>query len=140
MDPVVKSARALSPWSRIRQPATSSVFWCQPPAAQYSSGPSTGLTLAKRQKAEVTLLTISRKGMEDTGRRILDRTLQQVKTRYPVRQQVVVADHVVKGILKEAKDYDIVILGASHEGIFQQILFGMFRNKSPRGAARPSLW
>ena len=36
-----------------------------------------------------------------------------------------IGDHVVKTILKEAKDYDVVILGASQEGVFQQILFGV---------------
>lgn len=83
------------------------------------------LTLAKRHRADVTLLSIVKKGQEDAGRRSIERTLSQVKTRLAVRQQVVVADHVVKGILREAKDYDMVILGASHEGIFQQILFGI---------------
>ena len=73
----------------------------------------------------VTLLDIAKKGKEAIGHRLLEHTLQQAKTRQPVQQVVVVADHVVKGILKEAKDFDLVILGASHEGIFQQILFGV---------------
>jgi len=83
------------------------------------------LSLAKRSKAEVTLLNVARKGREDLARRIVAHTLQQAKTKQSVREEVVVGEHVVKAILKEAKDYDVVILGASQEGIFQQILFGV---------------
>ena len=59
-----------------------------------------------------------------------------MKTRQVVRTQVVVADHVVKGILKEAKDYDVVIMGASHEGVFQQILFGVVPEQVAKRCAK----
>jgi nucleotide-binding universal stress UspA family protein len=126
LDPVVRNSPC--PVAVVKNPAAGRIQRILVPTA---GGPNAvlalelGLLLARRHKAEVTVLTITKKGMEEAGRRTIDRTLQQVKTRHPIRQQVVVADHVVKGILKESKDYDIVILGASHEGIFQQILFGV---------------
>jgi chloride channel protein, CIC family len=126
LDPVIKNSPC--PVAVVKNPTTSHIQRILVPTA---GGPNAvlalelGLLLARRHKAAVTLLTITKKGMEETGRRILDRTLQQSKAHHPVRQQVVVSDHVVKGILKESKDYDCVILGASHEGIFQQILFGV---------------
>jgi len=38
---------------------------------------------------------------------------------------VIVAENVVKGILQVAKEYDLVLLGASSEGLFHQLLFGV---------------
>lgn len=96
----------------------------------------TALTLARRSRAQVTLLHIARKGHEEDGRRLLDRTLQQAKTRTPVQQQIVVGDHIVKGILREAKDYDVVIMGASHEGVFRQILFGVIPEQVAKRCAK----
>jgi nucleotide-binding universal stress UspA family protein len=125
LDHVIKDAPC--PIAVIKNPRVAKIARILVPTA---GGPNAvlalemGITLAKRYKAEVTVLNIARKGQEELGRRIVARTMQQVKTRHPLRDEVLVGDHVVKGILKEAKDYDVVILGASHEGIFQQILFG----------------
>jgi uncharacterized hydrophobic protein (TIGR00271 family) len=37
---------------------------------------------------------------------------------------VVIADSVVEGIIEEAEGYDLVLLGASEEGLFDQFVFG----------------
>jgi len=126
LDPIVRNAPC--PVAVVKNPDASQIRRILVPAA---GGPNAvlalemALVLAKRSKAEVTLLNVARKGTEETGRRMLERTLQQVKPKRPVRTQVITGDHVVKGILKEARDYDYVIMGASREGIFQQILFGV---------------
>lgn len=83
------------------------------------------LTVAKRHRAAVTVLYVAKRGDEEAGRKMLERSVQEMKTRQTVQQRVVESDHVVKAILKEARDYDLVILGASREGIFRQILFGV---------------
>jgi basic amino acid/polyamine antiporter, APA family len=77
-----------------------------------------------RHKADITLLNIGRRGQEEEGRRYIAKTLAGVKTKQRVRQDVVVADDPVKAILREARDYDMVLLGATHETVFQQVLFG----------------
>ncbi len=137
LDPVVKEVPC--PVAVVKNPTTGQIRRILVPTA---GGPNAdlalemALTLARRNKAEITILYIARKGQEDIGRRILERTLQQVKTHQAVRTQVVVADHVVKGILKEAKDYDAVIMGASHEGVFQQILFGVIPEQVAKRCAK----
>jgi nucleotide-binding universal stress UspA family protein len=126
LDPVVRSAPC--PVAVVKNPGVTRIHRILVPTA---GGPNArlaldmGITLARRYKAEVTLLTIAKKGQEEAARRLLERSVQQAKSRQPVRQQAVVADHIVKSILHEARDYDVVILGASHEGVFQQILFGV---------------
>ncbi len=82
------------------------------------------LALAWRFKGEVTLLYVGRKGQEEQGRRFIAKTLAGVKTRQRVRQEIVIADDAVKGILKETRDYDMVLLGATQETVFRQVLFG----------------
>ena len=137
LDPVVKEVPC--PIAVVKNPTAAQINRILVPTA---GGPNTDLaleiaqTLARRHKAEVTLLYIAKKGQEDIGKRILEHTLQQMKTRPVVRTQVVVADHVVKGILKEAKDYDAVIMGASHEGVFQQILFGVVPEQVAKRCAK----
>jgi amino acid transporter/nucleotide-binding universal stress UspA family protein len=38
--------------------------------------------------------------------------------------QVLLADDVVEGVVKEAANHDLVIIGATDEGLFEQVLFG----------------
>ena len=82
------------------------------------------LALGWRYKAEVTLVNVGRTGEEEQGRRHIAKTLAGVKTRQRVKQDVITAEDAAKGILKEARDYDMILLGATHETAFQQVLFG----------------
>jgi len=43
---------------------------------------------------------------------------------YPLETKVVTAPDVVTGILREAEGYNLVILGATRERLFDQLLFG----------------
>lgn len=38
--------------------------------------------------------------------------------------EVLVADDVVEGIVSEAHNHDLVVIGATEEGLFEQVLFG----------------
>jgi CIC family chloride channel protein len=95
-----------------------------------AGGPNAALALglatsiARRYRAEVTTLYVARPGQEATGRAMLAKTVSGLPGAKAVRQELVVADNAVKGILKAAKDYDLVLLGATQEGLFQQVLFG----------------
>jgi uncharacterized hydrophobic protein (TIGR00271 family) len=60
----------------------------------------------------------------EENRRLIANTLRGLEFSRPVEQKVVVADSVVSGIVREAKDYDLVLLGASEEGLFDQFAFG----------------
>ncbi|MGD2104210.1 MAG: TIGR00341 family protein [Anaerolineae bacterium] len=61
--------------------------------------------------------------MEENKQRIA-RTLNGLHFPRPPEQKVIVADSVVEGIVREAEDYDLVLLGASEEGLFDQFVFG----------------
>ncbi len=95
-----------------------------------AGGPNAALALglatsiARRYRAEVTTLYVARPGQEATGKAMLAKTVHGHQGAKTVRQELVVADNAVKGILKVAKDYDLVLLGATQEGLFQQVLFG----------------
>lgn len=61
--------------------------------------------------------------MEENRERIAQ-TLAGLEFSRPPEQKVVIADSVVDGIVEEAKGYDLVLLGASEEGLFDQFVFG----------------
>jgi uncharacterized hydrophobic protein (TIGR00271 family) len=61
--------------------------------------------------------------MEENQQRIAQ-TLAGVEFSRPPEQKVVIADSVVEGIVREAAGYDLVLLGASEEGLFDQFIFG----------------
>lgn len=82
------------------------------------------MSIARRYRAEVTTLYVAKPGQEATGRAMLAKTVNGLQGAKTVRQELVVAENAVKGILKESKDYDLVLLGATQEGLFQQVLFG----------------
>lgn len=55
---------------------------------------------------------------------LIEKTLGDHEFSHPPRHKVVVADNVVDGILQEAVDYDLVLIGASEERVFDQFAFG----------------
>jgi uncharacterized hydrophobic protein (TIGR00271 family) len=61
--------------------------------------------------------------MEENRRRI-ERTLNGLAFERQPEQKVIVAESVVEGIVREAEGYDLVLLGASEEGLFDQFVFG----------------
>jgi uncharacterized hydrophobic protein (TIGR00271 family) len=61
--------------------------------------------------------------MEENRRRIA-RTLNGLNFTRPPEQKVIIAESVVEGIVREAEEYDLVLLGASEEGLFDQFVFG----------------
>ena len=82
------------------------------------------LALSWRNKGEVHLVTVVRKGHEEEGRRHLAATLAGVKTRQRVRQDVIVGDDPARTVLRESRDYDLISLGATQETLFKQVIFG----------------
>jgi nucleotide-binding universal stress UspA family protein len=79
------------------------------------------------EEAEVTLLNIcmpSTAGPEAQARsyELLRNLSSGYKQRFEVK--VVSADDVVEGIVEEAANHDLVIIGATDEGLFEQVLFG----------------
>ncbi len=84
--------------------------------------------LSRVYQAEVTtsMVQLGRatpEQMQENRRRIAH-TLEDLDFHRPPQQKVVVAESVVEGVLQEAEGYDLVLLGASEEGLFDQFVFG----------------
>jgi len=76
-------------------------------------------------KPTITALHVVREGEEEKGGwagKMLKQTIAPYD--YPLETKVVTAPDVVSGILREATGYNLVILGATREGLFDQLLLG----------------
>jgi uncharacterized hydrophobic protein (TIGR00271 family) len=86
------------------------------------------MVLSEAYDSEVTAVYVqlgraTHHQMEENKKRIAE-TLNGLAFHRPPRQKVIVADSVVEGIVREAEDYDLVLLGASEQGLFDQFVFG----------------
>ena len=60
----------------------------------------------------------------DENRQTIEDTLEGLTFNQPPEKKVVMANNVLDGILKEAEAYDLVIVGATEQGSFDQFAFG----------------
>jgi len=60
----------------------------------------------------------------DENHQTIEDTLNGLRFSQPPEMKVIMADNVLEGILKEAKAYDLVIVGATEQGFFDQFAFG----------------
>jgi amino acid transporter/nucleotide-binding universal stress UspA family protein len=86
------------------------------------------LALAEAAGGEVTLLSIlsspaSDELLEERRRQLAD-TLQGLSPSHPPSQKVVVAQSIVEGIVQEAREHDLVLLGVSEESLLDRLVFG----------------
>jgi uncharacterized hydrophobic protein (TIGR00271 family) len=58
------------------------------------------------------------------NRKILERTFQDLSFSKPPEKKIIQASSAPAGILKEAENHDLVIIGASEEGFIDQFAFG----------------
>lgn len=86
------------------------------------------MMLSEVYDSEVTALYVqlgraTTQQMEE-NKRLIARTINGLAFGRPPEQKVVVAESVVGGIVGEAEKYDLVLLGASEQGLFDQFVFG----------------
>jgi uncharacterized hydrophobic protein (TIGR00271 family) len=86
------------------------------------------MLLSESSAAEVTLLNVktspaAAQQIEQT-RLTLEESLSDLESDRAPGFKVVVAPNVVDGIVKEARDHDIVLLGVSDESLFDRLVFG----------------
>ena len=60
----------------------------------------------------------------DENHQTIEDTLEGLIFSQEPEKKVIMADNVLDGILKEAEDYDMVIVGATEQGFFDQFAFG----------------
>jgi uncharacterized hydrophobic protein (TIGR00271 family) len=90
---------------------------------------ATDLALSLSPQTEVTALYVSRESQGEVGlnlgRQRLDTILAPWAGEPRVRGKAVLATSPIRGILSEAaRDYDMVMVGASHESYVDRMLFG----------------
>jgi uncharacterized hydrophobic protein (TIGR00271 family) len=99
------------------------------------------LRLAEPSGATVTLLYVCREDAtpEDRhhGREMIEKTVQGLETKDLVVSKVITAPGVVSGILKESQEYDLLMLGASDEALFDRVLFGTIPERIARKSPVP---
>ncbi|MGD2147252.1 MAG: TIGR00341 family protein [Anaerolineae bacterium] len=76
--------------------------------------------------------------MEENKRRIAQ-TLNGLAFERQPEQRVIIANSVVEGVVREAEGYDVVVLGASEEGMFDQLVFGSVPQQIAAGVPRAAL-
>ena len=60
----------------------------------------------------------------EENRQILEKTFKDLSFKNPLEKKIIQANSALAGILKEAENYDLVIVGASEEGFIDQFAFG----------------
>lgn len=73
------------------------------------------------------------------NRKILERTFQDLSFSKPPEKKILQANTALAGILKEAENYDLVIIGASEEGFIDQFAFGSIPQRIASGAPNSSV-
>ena len=70
----------------------------------------------------------------ELGRRILARVIAPYD--YPIELKVVSATSILEGILQQAEEYNFVVMGATQEGFFEQLLFGALPERVARECSK----
>jgi nucleotide-binding universal stress UspA family protein len=78
------------------------------------------------EDSDITLLYVLLEGADEIAQAWARRMLSDVAGRYdyPLNQKVVTAPDVVTGILNEAENCNLLLIGATGERLFEQRLFG----------------
>lgn len=85
----------------------------------------------------ITALYVARGGdprLMELGGRILDQAIAPFD--YPVEPKVISAPTILEGILQEAEQSNLVVLGATEEGFFEQLLFGALPERVARECSK----
>lgn len=92
------------------------------------------LAIGRAHDARVTLLHVCRPGASKEERRrgesMMEQTLVGLEPEQPVERKMITGE-VIQAVIEEARGYDLVLVGATGERLFQRILFGNI----PKGIA-----
>lgn len=100
-----------------------------------------GLDLAVESEAEVIALNLIRGPVNAVTRQQaqanIDHTLADVEDAQRVGRRIVHAEDIKRGIIEAAADCDLILLGASEEGLLDQIKFGGLPEDVARACPQP---
>jgi uncharacterized hydrophobic protein (TIGR00271 family) len=93
-----------------------------------STAAQLGATLSHIYDAQVTGLYVqigrATPARMEENEKVIQNTLDGFEFSKPPQKKVMVAENVIEGILQEATGYELVLIGASEERLFDQIAFG----------------
>jgi uncharacterized hydrophobic protein (TIGR00271 family) len=99
------------------------------------------LKLARVYGARVTALYVCREGAtaedQQHGLEMVAQTVTGLETDDLLEQKIIIAPGVVRGILAEADRHELVLLGATGEGLFDRFLFGTVPERIARKSPVP---
>lgn len=100
-------------------------------------------TLSQSTGAEVTGIYVqvgrASSSRMAANRKILEKTFQDLPFSKPPEKKIIQASSAMSGILKEAENHDLVIVGASEEGFIDQFAFGSIPQRIASGAPNSSV-
>jgi amino acid transporter/nucleotide-binding universal stress UspA family protein len=67
----------------------------------------------------------------------IDKTIARTGLEGVAEKRVIESDHVASGLVKAGGEYDMVVLGASREGIFSSVLLGEITEQVARHSRKP---
>jgi len=67
----------------------------------------------------------------------IDKTIARTGLEGVAEKRVMESDHVASGLVKAGADYDMIVLGASREGVFSSVLAGEITEKVARHSRKP---
>ncbi len=97
--------------------------------------------LQKETGAQVTVVNVVPPGADDAARaaahRWIDKTLADSPLTGQVERLLIESNRVASGLVKAAADYDLLVLGASREGLFSSVVVGDIPEKVARYSRHP---
>lgn len=142
LDPVVENAPCdvvLVKGDQLSTPKTILLPTSGGPHASIAA--QVGVKLAGLYGGQVTVVYVCREGATEEERQhgmdMIARTIQGLPTDELIKTRLVTAPGIVRGILSEAEDYDLMLLGASEEGLFDRVLFGTIPERIARKSPVP---
>ncbi len=67
----------------------------------------------------------------------IDKTIARTGLAGEVEKRVMESDHIAGGLVKAGGDYDMIVLGASREGLFSSVLLGEITERVARHSRKP---
>ncbi|NNG07380.1 MAG: universal stress protein, partial [Desulfobacteraceae bacterium] len=97
--------------------------------------------LKKAYNTDVTFCNVAGSNpterQKDLAIRWIDETIAKNALQGSARKLVIESDHIAKSLIKAGADYDLLVLGASREGLFSSVLLGEITEEAARNSEKP---
>jgi nucleotide-binding universal stress UspA family protein len=102
---------------------------------------SYAILFAKRDEAEITIFSASSsKEAMAKEEKDMERLCEMCASHnVPHSKKIIRADSIEKAIIEESQNYDLVVMGASHEWKLKKFAFGPLQDKVARTVDKPIL-